>query len=401
MEAGTPGPAAVRRRAWRTGGSVAAVLLWIWTSACGRDGGAPQARLSLAGTLGGADTAGYARATAPRPFRFPADHGPHPDFRTEWWYVTGNVETSDGRPVGFQLTFFRSALAPTPPTTASPWATNQAWMAHFALTDVRGGAFHAFQRFDRGAVGLAGARAEPFRVWLGDWSLETADPSGSHGTFPVRLRAHGGDVAVDLVLEQGKPPVLQGDRGLSRKGPSPGNASYYYSLTRMPARGAVRIGADTLRATGDAWLDREWSTSALSEGEAGWDWFALQLDDGWDVMVYRIRGRDGAASPFSRGTLVGPGGEASPLVLGEDVWVDATGTWKSPDGAVYPSGWRVRLPRRGWDLDVRPVLDDQELDLAFRYWEGAVRVTARDGSGSPVGRGYVELTGYAGDAPGS
>jgi len=303
--------------------------------------------------------------------------------------------------VGFQLTFFRSALAPRPPETASPWATNQAWMAHFALTDVRSGAFHAFQRFDRGAVGLAGARADPFRVWLGDWSLESADAAGERRTFPVRLRAHGGDVAVDLLLEEGKPPVLQGDRGLSRKGPASGNASYYYSLTRMPTRGEVRIGADTLRAAGDAWLDREWSTSALSEGEVGWDWFALQLDDGWDLMVYRIRGRDGVASPFSGGTLVGPGGEARPLVLGEDVWVDDIGVWTSADGAAYPSGWRVRLPERGWDLDVRPVLDDQELDLAFRYWEGAVRVAARSGSGSPGGRGYVELTGYAGEAPGS
>lgn len=378
----------------------AGILLAAAAAGCRSERGVPQARLSLAETLGGADTAGYARALAPRTFGFPADHGPHPDFRTEWWYVTGNLQTDDGRPVGFQLTFFRSSLAPAPPATASLWATNQAWMAHFALSDPEGGGFNAYERFDRGAMGLAGARAEPFRVWLGDWSMVSADTTSGAGYFPLRLRAHEGDVAVDLLLEEGKQPVRQGDRGLSRKGPEPGNASYYYSLTRMPARGTVRIGADTLRTSGLAWLDREWSTSALSEGEAGWDWFALQLEDGWDLMVYRIRERDGGASPFSGGTLVGPDGAARSLVFGEDVLVEATGTWTAPDGAVYPAGWRVRVPARLWDLEVRPVLDDQELDLAFRYWEGAVRVTAREGATSPDGRGYVELTGYAGEAPG-
>jgi predicted secreted hydrolase len=212
------------------------------------------------------------------------------------------------------------------------------------------------------------------------------------------LRAAEGEVALDLVLEEGKPVVLQGDRGLSRKGPEPGNASYYYSLTRMPARGSVRLGADTLRTAGLAWLDREWSTSALSEGEVGWDWFALQLDGGWELMLYRLRRADGSSSPFSRGTLVDPEGGAAPLEPGRDVVVEATGSWSAPDGATYPSGWRVVLPARGWTLAVDPLLEDQELTGAFRYWEGAVRVTPETG-GAPAGRGYVELTGYAGEPP--
>lgn len=353
------------------------------------DAAAPP--LSLAGTLGGADTAGYARALEPRPFDFPADHGPHPDFRSEWWYVTGNLDAESGRRFGFQLTLFRSALSPAPREGSSAWGTRQAYMAHFALADVEGGTFHAFERFARGALGLAGASADPFRVWLEDWSL--SGPAEGGGPFPMTLRAAEGDVAVELLLERGKPPVLQGDRGLSRKGPEAGNASYYYSFTRMPASGRVVLGADTVRASGAAWLDREWSTSALSEGQVGWDWFALQLDGDRELMVYRLRRADGTAHPLSEGVLVDPAGGSRRLSWGSDVTVEETGRWTSPrTGARYPSGWRIGVPSEGWRLDVEPVLAGQELDLTFRYWEGAVRV----GGSGPQGRGYVELTGYGG-----
>ena len=364
---------------------------------CADDPGGTPARLSLTETLGGADTAGFARATEARPFTFPSDHGPHPEFRNEWWYVTGNLADAGGRRVGFQLTLFRSALSATEPATPSAWATNQAWMGHFAVTDEEGGRFHAFQRFARGAVGLAGAGADPFRVWVEDWSLESVDAGA---TWPVRVRAADGDVALDLTLERGKPAVLQGDGGLSQKGPEAGNASYYYSLTRMPSRGRVVLGADTLQVTGASWLDREWSTSALPEGVVGWDWFALQLANGWDLMVYALRRADGTAHDLSDGVLVDPSGSRLRLVYGADITVAPTETWTSPlDGSVYPSGWRVTLPGRGWVLDVTPVLRDQELDLAFRYWEGAVEVSGTDGSGALEGLGYVELTGYAGARP--
>ena len=364
---------------------------------CGRDGGEPRARLSLTETLGGTDTVGYARAVEPRPFTFPRDHGAHPDFRNEWWYVTGNLADDAGRNVGFQLTLFRRALAPAVPETASRWTTNQAWMGHFAVTDGEGGRFHAFQRFARGAVGLAGAEADPFRVWVEDWSLQSADGGA---TWPLRLRAADGDIALDLVLEQGKAAVLQGDGGLSQKGLEPGNASYYYSLTRMPTRGQVVLGADTLQVAGASWLDREWSTSALPEGVVGWDWFALQLGNGWDLMVYALRRDDGTAHPLSDGVLVDPAGGRHPLAFGQDITVAPSDTWTSPlDGSVYPSGWNVSLPGMGWNLEVRPVLRDQELDLAFRYWEGAVTLSGTDGAGALGGRGYVELTGYAGARP--
>jgi len=377
--------------------ALVAVLLTAALAGCGRDDRGARARLTLIETLGGADTVGYARAREPRPFTFPLDHGAHPDFRNEWWYVTGNLTDGAGRRVGFQLTLFRSALAPAAPSTASAWATNQAWMGHFAVTDEEGGRFRSFQRFARGAVGLAGARADPLDVRVEDWSLEGSGPGA---TWPVRLRAADGDVAVDLVLERGKPPVRQGEDGLSRKGPEPGNASYYYSFTRMPTRGRVVLGADTLQVTGASWLDREWSTSALPAGVVGWDWFALQLGNGWDLMVYALRRADGSAHALSSGVLVDPSGVKRPLAYGTDITVTPTDTWTSPvDGSVYPSGWLVELPGRGWRLDVLPVLKNQELDLAFRYWEGAVVVSGSDGRGGLGGRGYVELTGYAGALP--
>ncbi|MEQ8329747.1 MAG: lipocalin-like domain-containing protein [Longimicrobiales bacterium] len=367
--------------------------------ACGRPEGEPTASLSLTETLGGADTVGYARAVEPRAFVFPADHGPHPDFRTEWWYVTGNLTGSGNREVGFQFTIFRSALAPSPPDIPSGWATNQAYMGHLAVTDVESGRFHAFESFARGSGGLAGAAADPFRVWIEGWSLE--GPADGGAAFPMRLRAADGTVALDLTFEAGKPRVLQGQAGLSQKGPEPGNASYYYAHTRMPARGTVVLGADTLTVSGLGWLDREWSTSSLSEGQVGWDWFALQMDDGWDLMVYQLRNDDGTAHPLSDGVLVSPEGTRVPLAWGRDIQVEPTGRWTSPrDGSVYPSGWRIAIPSRDWDVTVTPVMDDQELVLAFRYWEGAVRVEGTAAGRDASGRGYVELTGYAGQRPG-
>ncbi len=381
-------------RHWRGRAGIALVVLFASGCDESADSGEARARLSLSETLAGADTAGYARALEPRVFAFPGDHGPHPDFRTEWWYVTGNLDASDGRRFGFQFTIFRSALSPAPPRLDSDWATNQAFMGHFTLTDVQAGRFQAFERFARGAGGLAGAVGpegpRPFRVWVEDWVLE-GDP-GSDGV-PMSMQAAGGDVALQLRMDASKPMVLQGDRGLSQKGPEPGNASYYYAYTRLPAEGTVVVGRDTVAVSGLAWMDREWSTSALSEGQEGWDWFSIQLDDGWELMVYQLRQADGTPHPLSDGVLIDPSGEK----------VEATGRWRSPvDGASYPSGWRIRVPDREVDLTVDPVLEDQELNLAFRYWEGAVDVRGTGVGGADVrGRGYVELTGYAGEVPGS
>jgi predicted secreted hydrolase len=375
---------------WTRVGPIIAIGL-VAVAGCGETRSPDEAGLSLTATLGGADTVGYARAVEARPFVFPDDHGPHPEYRTEWWYATGNLSDANGRRVGYQFTIFRSALAPRAPESSSVWATNQAYMAHLAVTDAKIGEFRAFERFARGAGDLAGAQANPFRVWLEDWVLEG---EGGDSTFPISLRASDGDVVLDLMLEAGKPLVLQGDSGLSLKGPEPGNASYYYSFTRMPTRGVVALGADTLTVSGASWLDREWSTSVLTEGQVGWDWFALQMDDGWELMVYALRMADGGAHPMSEGILVDPQGRSRRLAWGSDVQVAPLDTWISPQSGIrYPSGWRVRVPSRGWELEVDPVIADQELNLAFRYWEGAVTVRGAV-EGAVQGKGYVELTGY-------
>jgi len=357
---------------------------------CERSSPEPAARTPAAAAMAAMAApagAGHARAFEPRPLRFPRDHGPHPAFQTEWWYLTGNLEDAAGRRFGFQLTLFRFALAPGAPSRASAFATRQAWMGHFAVTDAAAGRFHAFERFARGAAGLAGAEARPFRVWLEDWRIESREPSRF---LPLRVRAARQGVALDLTLGPGRGPVLQGDRGLSRKSAAPGNASYYYSYTRLPAAGELHTPAGRFAVHGRAWLDREWSTSALAPDQAGWDWFALQLDDGRDLMFYRLRDRDGGMHPFSAGILAGPG-DGPPRRLGPaQVRLAPERHWTSPSGARYPVAWRLQAP--GLDLAVRPLLDAQEHVGRFRYWEGAVTVSGRDGA--LAGRGFLEMTGY-------
>jgi len=371
--------------------AVALLRPWVGGEAPGGTGRSSiRATLSVADALGAGDLVGYARATAPRPFVFPDDHGPHPEFRTEWWYYTGNLETAGGRHFGFQLTFFRTALSSAPPARGSAWGTAQVYLAHFALTDTRGGRFRAERRTSRAALGLAGARARPFGVWVEDWRVEGEGPSG----LPMRLHAEEDDAALDLELGSAKPVVLQGERGLSRKGGEPGNASYYYSLTRMPARGTIRVGGETHAVTGLAWMDREWSTSALGPHLAGWDWFALQLAGDAELMVYRLRRKDGTADPWSAGTHVDARG-ATRALGPADVGLEALAGWTSPrSGVRYPSGWRLLVPALDLALELTPRLRDQELRVGPRYWEGAVAVRGTEHGRPVAGHGYVELVGY-------
>ena len=369
-----------------------ACLLLLTLLACREPERLPNASISVASALRSTNDQGYAKALEPRPFHFPEDHGPHPEFRTEWWYYTGNLATREGRQLGFQLTFFRSALAPEMAPRPSEWASRQAYLAHFTITDVEGERFHSFERWNRGALGLVGAQGSPFRVWLEDWSAQAVGEA-------MRLQASEDGAAIDLVLQPGKPPTLQGDRGLSQKSPEPGNASYYYSLTRMPAAGTIRLKDEQFEVAGLAWMDREWSTSALGKNQVGWDWFALHLSDGRDLMLYQLRRTDGSIDPSSNGTVIGLEGKTRHLNR-SDFQLQVLDRWQSPrSGASYPSGWRLQIPSEQIDVRIEPLLADQELDVSFRYWEGAVKIEGAS-LGKPVqGKGYVEMTGYTELAP--
>jgi predicted secreted hydrolase len=346
--------------------------------------------LSVNEVLGGAPAAGFDRATAPRTFVFPRDHGPHPGFRNEWWYFTGNLQDSRGRSFGYQLTFFRVALQPRPAARSSTWGTNEVFMAHFALTDVQGKRFRYVERFSRAAAGLSGAGGRPLKIWLEDWSAVES----SQRPWGMKLSAAdaGAGMSIDLDLRSLTREILNGEAGLSRKSAQSGNASYYYSLPRMRTAGTIRVGKEVFSVTGLSWLDREWSTSALERDQVGWDWFALQLNDGRDLMFYRLRRRDGSVDPFSGGTLVAADGSSRHLAQGE-VQLEITRNWTSPaSGAMYPSVWRMRVPSQKIDLEITPRLSGQELVTGFRYWEGAV--SARGLGGAPGGSGYLEMTGY-------
>lgn len=338
---------------------------------------------------------GFELALAPREWRFPLDHGPHPDFRHEWWYVTANLDSATGERFGFELTFFRFALVPAASgapaeeavrATGSRWRTRQIYLAHYAVTDVARGVFEFAQKYSRGALGLAGAQAEPLRIWVEDWSLASV-----HDNWHLHARGRDYDLSLD-VTPLGA-PVLNGDRGLSRKSGEPGAASYYYSIPRMSVHGQITRGGHTSDVHGLAWLDREWGSGSLGPHQQGWDWFALQLQGGATLMFYDLRDQNGARDPHSAGTWVSAAGEVRDLSSGE-VQIDVLDHWVSPLGRRYPSRWRVRVPTAGIDVEIQPVLANQELGTRPRYWEGAVDVRGGPGNRSAAGRGYVELVGY-------
>ena len=346
----------------------------------------PADGLNASEALSGSQTEGFARAVGPRQFVFPQDHGSHPAYRNEWWYITGNLDTARGRRFGFQVTLFRIALVPPPDEPRdSHWATSQVWMAHAALTDLAGGEHRAAERLVREALGLAGAQRQPFKVWVEDWQL-----AGSGNGFPWRLSLAAERFSLQLDFTPLKQPVLQGDNGLSQKSAEPGNASYYYSIPRLDTRGRVHLDGMDHEVTGLSWLDREWSTSALAEDQTGWDWFSLQLFDGTDLMFYRLRNKHRETDPHSAGSLVTAAGEVQRLAAA-DVELTPKAWWQSPAGRRYPVQWEMRFKATGRRLQIHTPLPDQEMELSVRYWEGAVDVLEQ---GQPIGRGYMELTGY-------
>jgi len=334
--------------------------------------------------------------TGPPELDLPRDHGAHPDTRTEWWYVTGLVADPGGRRYGFQITFFRRGLAAGDPEPGSSiFRARQILAAHLAIADIEAGEFHHAERLRRSGGGLAGWSTDDLGVWLDDWEMH-GDDSGS---IQIIARDPEAGIGLALTFEPEKPIVLQGESGYSQKGPSPGNASAYLSWTRLAVTGGIEVAGEKTDATGRAWFDHEWGSSQLGEGVAGWDWFSLRLDDGRDLMIYRLRRDDGSADSFSSGAVVAADGSTTRLQQ-DDFEIKPLAWWTSrATGGRYPVRWRVNVPGHGIGLEVAGLLPIAELDgsatTGVVYWEGPVEAT-----GSHRGEGYVELTGYAGSLEG-
>jgi predicted secreted hydrolase len=341
----------------------------------------------------------WKQAAGPRTWSFPRDNGSHPEFRTEWWYFTGNLHDGDGKRYGYQLTFFRQGVRLKPANPGNPWSLRDLYFAHFAVTDVGKGRFHFTDQVTRSGPGLSGAAADGMNIWNLGWSARMQG-----GSIVLRARHEG--MELSLELKPRKPLVMQGDRGLSRKGPGEGQASYYYSFTDLATTGTIKT-PDTqmpVPVEGVSWFDQEFGSNVLSRDQVGWDWFSVHLSDGRDLMLYFLRKKDGTLEKESSGTLAEPDGKSRHLMLG-DMQMEVLGTWKSPkSGGAYPDHWRIRIPAAGIDLQLAPLIADQELitsgSTGVTYWEGAV-----GGEGDSAGKaitceGYVEMTGYAGSLGG-
>jgi len=355
--------------------------------------------LALCFVLLACSAAGWRSAGMPYRFSFPRDHGSHPAYRTEWWYFTGHLLADDGHRYGFELTIFRFGTepgAPTPKPGESRWRVGEVFPAHFALTDDAAGRFTFAERIVRPTLGEAEAARETLDVHAQDWSIRGLDP--------IRLQAGTPEEGVSLSLRGSKPPAINGIDGISWKGSCSTCASHYYSMTRLEGDGTVRVGERRRRVRALVWMDHEFGSSELQANVVGWDWFALQLADGREIMLYHLRRSDGTFIPASSGTLVERDGTTRHL-RNHDFSIAATGSWLSPHSHVrYPSGWILRVPMAHLAVRIVPRLRDQELaGDSVDYWEGDVCLKSVGGDESPtactVGEGYVELTGYAGEVP--
>jgi predicted secreted hydrolase len=327
-------------------------------------------------------------------FHFPQDYGPHPDYRTEWWYLTGNLQTADGKEFGYELTFFRYGYRSPEQRTPvkSRFVMDDVKFAHFTITDVQANRFHVAERTSRGAYGDAGFLSGSRLAWIDDWELDF----GQH----FEAKAENNGCSIDLELGPEKQPVLQGQNGYSRKASSGEHASEYYSITRMHTQGILVIEGQKFQVCGLSWFDREWSTNQLAPNQAGWNWFGIHLDDGSDFMIYQMRMKDGAIDSSSNGKWIDRDGHTLDIGNGEFV-LQPTRFWTTADKrATYPIGWRLKIEKLGLDAEIETPVEDQELNVGVRYWEGCVRISGTRNQQPVKGKGYLELTGFAGGIPG-
>jgi predicted secreted hydrolase len=342
-------------------------------------------------------------------FEFPRDHFNHPDFRTEWWYYTGNLRTAEGRRFGFELTFFRqgaearTAAARTVDQQAaneSVWDVHDVWMAHLALSDIDGGQFLHTERLNRSGPGVAGADLKQARVWNGNWQAQwTLDPALAGGGTQ-KLAAIADRFSFELALRSEKPPVIHGKDGVSQKAEGAGKASHYISFTRLNTTGEIVLDGKHFSVEGTTWMDHEFFSHQLESNQSGWDWFSLQLADRSELMLFRLRRKGGSLDPFSAGTFVDPQGRTRHLTA-KDFTVTPGKTWTSPKtGGRYPVEWTIEVPLIGFHASLHTPMAQQELAASSRsgtsYWEGAIDIDATRLGRPLTGLGYLEMTGYTG-----
>jgi predicted secreted hydrolase len=333
----------------------------------------------------------YKQALPGYQYQFPRDHFAHPDYRTEWWYYTGNVKSADGHRFGFELTFFRQGTSRQPLRNVN-WGVRDLYLAHFAVSDLNAQKFHYTQRVNRAGPGIAGISAEAERVWNGNWQAQWSSDA-------QQLQGIAEDFSIRLSLRPDKPPIVHGQHGVSQKGAGAGHASHYISLTRLITTGAIEVGGKSYDVQGASWMDHEFSTDSLAPDEVGWDWLSIQLNDNTDLMLYRLRHKDGTADPYSSGTYVDAEGRAKSLGVYDFSMQALDESWTSPEsGTRYPTAWRVTIPAVALDLKIRTPMQSQELAgktrLSPSYWEGAVDISGKRGSSPISGAGYLEMTGY-------
>jgi predicted secreted hydrolase len=328
----------------------------------------------------GRDAEGFAAVIPGRPLTFPADHGPHPDYRIEWWYLTANLTDAAGQAYGVQWTLFRQAMAAGAP--GDGWATPQIWMGHAAVTS--SATHHSAETFARGGIGQAGVTATPFRAWIDAWEMSALDGFDALRIAPLDVSASSSDFSYRLRLEAQQPLVLQGDAGYSRKSER-GQASYYYSQPNFAAQGSLAIDGKAIAVTGRAWMDREFSSQPLASDQTGWDWFSLHLPDGVKLMLFRLRQKDGAN--YFSGNWIGADGRSEQLAP-DMIAMTPTAT-TDVAGRKLPTTWRMAIASRGLQIETTPLNPQSWMATSFAYWEGPVSFTGTHG-----GVGYLEMTGY-------
>jgi len=324
-------------------------------------------------------------------FEFPRDYFDHPDFQTEWWYYTGNLKSANGHRFGFELTFFRQAVS-RDPAQASAWDVTDIYLTHLALSDLDGQKFYHSERINRAGPGIAGVSASTARIWNGNWQIQRQGSDQNLQAIEKQFQLH-------LALHPEKPPVLHGENGVSQKSEGAGHASYYFSLTRLAATGQLELNGEKFELSGLAWMDHEFFTHQLEQDQIGWDWLSLQLDDKTELMLFRIRRKDGSVDPFSAGTYVDAQGQSTHLRAADFALQPLHQRWTSPaTHATYPVAWKISIPKLETELEGNTPLASQELTgktkIAPSYWEGAITLIGHRGKTPLSGVGYLEMTGY-------